>query len=153
MAQNPPTINCDEIIDIVSNFYNFLTAHPFLPASSIKKPPSEGWPEEYREIWRKMGKSEEVVDLLAHLPYIDDANWVWFHDTMPINYTSPLNLRRINDNWESKRYLFEPPEQILPPHVFSLTNGRLYGIWVLLDVQAGMLFIIQLARTGIVDFY
>jgi hypothetical protein len=142
MAQNPPTINRDEIIHIVSNFYNFLTTHPFLPASSIKKPPSEGWPEEYREIWRKMSRSEEVIDLLTYLPYIDDDNWLWFHETMPINYTSPLNLRRINEFWESKRYLFEPPQQILSPHVFSLTNGRLYGVWVLLDVQAGMILII-----------
>jgi hypothetical protein len=142
MAQIAPTISRDEIIEIVSNFYTFLTAHPFLPGDSIKKPQSEGWPEEYRDIWRKMSRSEEVIDLLAHLPYIDDTNWLWFHETMPINYTSPLNLRRINVNWGSKRYLFEPPEQVLPPNVFSLTNGRLYGIWVLLDVRAGKLFII-----------
>jgi hypothetical protein len=153
MTQNPPTIDSDEIVEIVSNFYTFLTTHPFLPGSSLKTPPSEGWPEEYREVWRKMGRSKEVIDLLSHLPYIDDANWHWFHETMPINYTGSLNLRRINDNWESKRYLFQPPQQILPPHVFSLTNGRLYGIWVLLNVQAGRLFIFQLARMGIVDVY
>jgi hypothetical protein len=66
MAQIPPTIGRDEIVEIVSNFHTFLTTHSFLPASSIKKPPSEGWPEEYREIWRKMSRSEEVIDLLAH---------------------------------------------------------------------------------------
>lgn len=76
MAQRPRTIDRDEVVETVSNFYTFLTTHPFLPASSIKKPPSEGWPEEYCEIWRKMSRAEEVIDLLAHLPYIDDANWL-----------------------------------------------------------------------------
>ena len=75
-----------------------------------------------------MGKSNEVVDLLSSLPYIDDRDWGWFHDTRPISYISPLNLRCIDDNYERKRYLVEPHEQNLPAHVFSLTNGRLYGI-------------------------
>lgn len=127
----------NDIVGSVSNFYAFLVNHPFLQASAIKTPPPEGWPEEHREIFRKLGKSDEVVDLLCHLPYIDDDNWEWFHDTKPINYVSPLNLRRIDGNYESKRYLFEPQGQVLPAHVFSLTNGRLYGVWLLLDIQAG----------------
>jgi hypothetical protein len=85
------------------------------------------------------GQSAEVVDLLSHLAYIDNANRLWFHDTRTISYMSPLNLRRM-DNYESKRYLFEPPEENLPAHVFSLTNGKLYGIWLLLNTEASMLF-------------
>ncbi|KUJ07832.1 uncharacterized protein LY89DRAFT_789496 [Mollisia scopiformis] len=130
------TISHDEIVAIITKFYTFLTTYPFLPATAIKTPPSEGWPEEYCDIWRKMGKSEEVVDLLARLPYIDDDNWVWYHDTMPINYTKPLNLRRIKEHYEEKRYVFEPSGVALPPHVFSLTHGKLYGKWVLLDIKA-----------------
>ena len=132
-------MSCNDIVESVSNFYTFLTTHPFLPASAIKAPPPEGWPKEYRQVFRKMGKSDEVVGLLSQLPYIDDDNWEWFSDTKPINYTSPLNLRRISGNYESKRYLFEPQEQNIPAHVISLTNGRLYGIWLLLDTQNGML--------------
>lgn len=130
----------EEIVETISNFYTFLTAYPFLPTSAIKTPPSEGWPEEYREVWRKMGKSEEVIDLLAHLPYIDDKNWLWYHDTKPINYTSPLNVMRIGEMYDKKRYLFEPLGEglELPAHVFSLTDGKLYGRWLLLDTRAGM---------------
>lgn len=140
MAQTPPTMSREDIVKTISDFYTFLTVYPFLPASAIKTPLSSGWPEEHRQVWRKMGKSEAVVDLLAHLPYIDDANWLWYHDTKPINYTSPLNLRRIDSNYESKRYLFEPAGEglELPAHVFSLTDGKLYGNWLLLDTQAGM---------------
>lgn len=134
------TLDINEVVEIVSSFYIYLTTHGYLPASAIVMPHSEGWPGEHREAFRKMGKSDKVVDLLSHLPYIDYDTWEWFHDTKPINYISPLNLRRINDNFDNKRYLFEPQEQNLPAHVFSLTNGRLYGIWLLLDTQAGMLF-------------
>lgn len=80
-----------------------------------------------------------MIDLPAHLPYIDDKNWFWYHDTKPINYTNPLDLRHIDGNYESKRYLFEPAGEglELPDHVFSLTNGKLCGNWLLLDIQAG----------------
>jgi hypothetical protein len=44
----------NEIISIISNFYTFLTTHPFLPASAIKTPPPEGWPP---EPYYKIGKS------------------------------------------------------------------------------------------------
>jgi len=132
-------MNHKEIVQIVTRFYTFLTTHPFLPASAIKTPPPDGWSDEYRAVFCKMGKSDEVLELLCHLPYIEDDNWVWFHDTKPINYISPLNQRRIDENWENKRSVFEPLGQDLGPHVFSLTHGKLYGKWLLLDTQAGRL--------------
>lgn len=143
MTKNPiPENRCrDEIVKIITDFYTFLTTYPFLPATAIKTPPSDGWPREYRNVWKKMGKSAELIDLMAHLPYIDDKDWEWFPETKPINYLNPLNLRRIDHMWEDKRYIFEPPgdHNHLPDHVISLTVGRLYGKWVLLDVKAGML--------------
>lgn len=137
----------NEIVEIVSKFYNFLVTHSLLPASTIKTPPTEGWPEENRQTFRKMGKSEEVVDLLCHLPYISDAHWFWpdrdwrwLKETKAIDYTSPSNLMRIDGSYESTRYMFQPINQAIPPHVFSLTIGRLYGTWLLLDLQAGRFF-------------
>lgn len=127
----------DEIVKTISTFYTFLVTNTLLPTTAIKTPPSKGWPEEYRQAFRKMGKSEEVVDLLSHLPYIDDPNWEWLNETKPINYISSLNLRRLNGDYESKRYLFEPSEFKFPSHVVSLTTGRLYGSWLLLDLHAG----------------
>ena len=34
--------------------------------------------------------------------------------------------------------MFEPRGQRLGENAFSLTDGKLYGVWVLLDVEAGM---------------
>ncbi|TVY34491.1 hypothetical protein LSUB1_G006724 [Lachnellula subtilissima] len=150
-SQAIPPVTHDEIISTITNFHTFLTTHPFLPASSIKTPPLEGWPAEHRETFRRMGKSPQVIDILSHLPYIDSPTWVWFHDTKPINYISPLNQRRISENWDARRYLFEPRGQRLGENVFSLTDGKLYGVWVLLDVEAGMFFVGFLLGTGFVN--
>lgn len=89
-----------------------------------------------------MDKSIEVIDLLAHLPYIDDKDWSPDGETKMISYVNDLNLTRIGEHWENKRYLFDPlqKELKLPAHVFSLTLGRLYGHWWLLDVLTGMYF-------------
>jgi hypothetical protein len=67
IAQNLPDTDRNETVEIVSNFYIFLTTHGFLPASAIKAH-SEGWPGENCGAFRKMGKSDEVVDLLSYLP-------------------------------------------------------------------------------------
>lgn len=135
-------MECDKIVKIISAFYDFLVAHKNLPASAIKTPPSEGWPEEYRQAFRKLGKSEDVVNLLSHLPYIETDGaelriWEMIYETKPIDYISRINLKRLSEQVEEKRYLFEPNESKIPSHVFSLTNGRLYGSWLFLDLHAG----------------
>jgi hypothetical protein len=72
--------------------------------------------QEYGEVFSKMGESNEVVYLLCRLPYIDDDKWE-FPVTRLINYISPLILRRIDNNYESGRYLFEPLEQDITAYV------------------------------------
>ncbi|CZR68625.1 uncharacterized protein PAC_18524 [Phialocephala subalpina] len=136
----PPTgpLSRDEIVAIVTNFYTFLTTYPFLLPEHIKTPPASGWPSSTVDIWRKMGKSEAVLDLLAHLPYIDASYWDWFSDTKPINYIGRLPLRRLNEfRWEDKRSHFEPFSMKLSKDVFSLTEGYNYGKWLLVDLKAG----------------
>lgn len=133
MTQIEATTDRHEIVKIISDFYNFLTTFPYLPASSIKAPPRDGWPEDVRETFRKMGKTDQVVDLLSHLPYVDSSAWEVFPDTEPIDYTSSRSLKRIDRNVS-----LDPPHCEIPDHVVSLTCGRNYGIWLLLDTTTGM---------------
>jgi hypothetical protein len=135
MTQIEATTDRHEIVKIISDFYNFLTTFPYLPASSIKAPPRDGWPEDVRETFRKMGKTDQVVDLLSHLPYVDSSAWEVFPDTEPIDYTSSRSLKRIDRNVS-----LDPPHCEIPDHVVSLTCGRNYGIWLLLDTNTGMFF-------------
>lgn len=52
-------------------YYDFL-GRLHIPASDIKHPPPEGWPNITAENCSGLGKSDFVVDVLRHLPYIAD---------------------------------------------------------------------------------
>jgi hypothetical protein len=138
MVQASPQISRDEIVSIVSKFYDVFTAFPYLPASAILTPPLTGWPEETRQTFLKMGKTDAVVDLMSHLPYIDSENWEILHETKPLSYVSRLRLNRIERGKSMQDAFLDPMHQEVPAHVISLTCGRNYGIWALLDLQAGM---------------
>jgi hypothetical protein len=62
----------DEVIAAFRDFYQFL-AKMYLDASCIKEPPPGGWPEVTPEAFRVLNKTEEVISLLKHLPYIDPS--------------------------------------------------------------------------------
>jgi hypothetical protein len=51
------------------DYFEFLTAMYMDPAV-IQTPPEGGWPQITVESMRPLGKTDEVVDLLRHLPYI-----------------------------------------------------------------------------------
>ena len=142
MTQIEATTDRDEIVKIISDFYSFLSTFPYLPSSSIRAPPHEGWPEDIRETFRKMGKTDQVVDLLSHLPYLNTTAWEVFPETEPIDYISSRSLKRIN-----RAVSLDPVHQKIPDHVVSLTCGRNYGIWLLLDMQSGKLFPTFFSRT------
>jgi len=111
----------NQILEAVSNSCTFLATHPLIPASTIKTAQPKGLPQECGEVFSKIGKSIEVVYLRYFVPYIDYDKFEWFPATKPINYISPLNLRRIDNNYESGRYLFEPREQDI--------IGKLRDLW------------------------
>ncbi|GAM83474.1 hypothetical protein ANO11243_014620 [Dothideomycetidae sp. 11243] len=60
------------VIAIVTNFYDFLATLPYVKPEHILRPPIEGWPSITREYFiDELRKSEEVYQLLKHLPYLD----------------------------------------------------------------------------------
>ena len=128
----------DEIVKIVSDFYHFLATFPYFDASYIKVPPPGGWPEEICDSFRKLGKTAEVVDLLKHLPYLTiDRDMEVFNETPALNYTHPPLLKRIDTDGDD--YRINPPWEKIPSYVVSLTNGGNYGVYLLLNMQTGML--------------
>lgn len=61
----------ESTVSAVRDFYQFL-AKLYLPPSSIIEPPEGGWPDVTQENLADLGKTDEVIDLLRHLPYIRD---------------------------------------------------------------------------------
>jgi hypothetical protein len=71
---NPPVImdpvySRDEFIAAIRDYYDFLTKL-FADPSFILEPPQDGWPNITPEACQDLGKTDQVVELLRHLPYI-----------------------------------------------------------------------------------
>lgn len=144
------------IVEPVASFYALLTTFPYLPTSDILTPPTAGWPQSDIANFRKLGKTDFVVEVLRHLPYIrtDSREWrIGYDDTIPITY---VKVPGIEETWTVggklaeleegadhvalwERFI-EPHGQKLDAHVVALTSGSLYGAWLLLDTEAGKRF-------------
>ena len=138
MGELAPPVSRDEIVKATTSFYTFLTTFPYLPPSAIQTPPAGGWPQSDREVFRKLGKTDTVVDTLSHLPYIVDKDWHIGYDAQPIDYSGETVKRYMeDDNFAMDRACLHPYYQKIPAHVISLTSGENYGSWLLLDTQEG----------------
>jgi hypothetical protein len=73
MHPTAPRVDRDEIVRIITNFYTFLTKL-HIPESALKYPPPGGWPNITPETTKNFNKSPLVVDLIKHLPYIDEKH-------------------------------------------------------------------------------
>jgi hypothetical protein len=73
MVHAHPRLTRDELVTIITDFYIFLTKL-YLPLSAIKFPPRDGWPNITPETTQHSNKSRFVIDLMKHLPYIEDDN-------------------------------------------------------------------------------
>jgi hypothetical protein len=132
----------DETIRAVRDYYSFL-AELYVEESDIIEPPKGGWPSITPDSLRCMGKTDEVIALLRHLPYIrrpsDDIDAV--HGT-PGCYFADWQSLAINageDDGEGLRVCSEgaPLWADVPSHVISLTHGGRDNTAFLLDTQLG----------------
>jgi hypothetical protein len=80
----------DEVIASVTNYYNFLTTHLHFEPSDLKTPPPTGWPKITQTRLAFLGKSDKVIDLLQHLPYLprgSEDKHIYEH-TVCVDYNS-----------------------------------------------------------------
>ncbi|KAF1357761.1 hypothetical protein EJ07DRAFT_180808 [Lizonia empirigonia] len=70
---NPPwqRLTRDQLVTIIGDYYKFLTRF-YIPSETLKFPPPEGWPNITPETTKDFPRSPIVIDLLKHLPYIDE---------------------------------------------------------------------------------
>ncbi|MCJ1307823.1 hypothetical protein MMC25_001471 [Agyrium rufum] len=126
-------------VNALTSFYTFLTTFPYLPGSAIRQPPRDihRWQEDIVTKFRHLGKSNAVIDLLAHLPYIEDRAWNIGYDSEPLDYVGEMKMREENDLPMAVKDGLEPYTEKLPNHVCCITFGGQYGSWLLLDTEDG----------------
>ncbi|KAJ4405558.1 hypothetical protein N0V82_010292 [Gnomoniopsis sp. IMI 355080] len=138
-------------IEAIRTYYQFLT-RLYLPTAAIKEAPPGGWPEITQETFTALGKSDTVVSLLAHLPYlskdgcdlqdmdeIEAAGHCQFAD-----WRSQVPSNEPSNAEETKREVGLVTEglawETVPPHVFGLTTGGRDKPVMLLDTRRGVIY-------------
>jgi hypothetical protein len=136
------------IVDCIKRHYDLLVRAAYLNPNDIETPPLEGWSDEQLvvDILRTLGRSEQVIELLRHLPYIKSPRtldrYEVYEETVAISY-----LRRHERfgkvTAESCRgktvddFCLMPADADWPPSFISLTEGR-EATWWVIDTNEGV---------------
>jgi hypothetical protein len=136
-------------IAAITNFYTFLT-RMYMNESQVIYPPAEGWPSIVNADPAKLqdlGKSDEVLSLLAHLPYIRcPGDWNHDADVVPWNSFQDWSslLKELDGGAGEGEALRErtegQPLASLPlPHTFGLTHiTHVDAPIIILDTELGI---------------
>ncbi|KAK2036422.1 hypothetical protein LZ31DRAFT_232639 [Colletotrichum somersetense] len=128
----------------VTDFYAFLTKM-YLPESAVVHPPPEGWPTLASDL-QDLGKSEEVLSLLSHLPYVrQDLPDNQKPEVTPDGYwidwrKAGSSLRRGGSNIDALRTTTEGPAftEHVPESVVGLTMSEHHVF--LIDTELGVVY-------------
>ena len=118
-----------DIAAALTTFYKQIIKHPYLNDTALKIPPSSGWETIGSIALRKLDKSEAVIELLRHLPYLEaDGTYEKLlvqYETVSIAYTQHPSafMEQVNP---------------LPENCVYLTEGvDSEGYSLILDVEKG----------------
>ncbi|KAI5236667.1 hypothetical protein E4T42_09393 [Aureobasidium subglaciale] len=140
MANSDDEPSWKPAVDAVRKYYTFLSNDlGAIPSDCIVEPPPEGWPSITQDSLVGLEKTEAVVELLRHMPYIEPSD---DYNTQVAFGTSVIDYRQIGAYKvaEGKRHQFIPVgNKEFPPHVVVLTaDGEdYYGSLLLLDTEKG----------------
>lgn len=123
-------ISQSDVADALTTFYKQVVRFPHLDDAALRIPSSAGWETVDSAALRELGKSEAVIELLRHLPYLEAAGrydkLLVQYETVAIAYTkSPSTLM----------------EQVnpLPGNCVYVTEGvDREGYSLILDVEKGV---------------
>jgi hypothetical protein len=147
------TYSRKETILAVTDYYNFLTTL-YLKDSQVHYPPAGGWPSIINadpDALAALGKTDEVLALLAHLPYIRRRLGDWWEsaEVAPGCYFADWqdSIARLTsghgfgDAVSTLRIVTEGVDlyQVAPPHVVGLTDGDRENPIIILDTKRGII--------------
>jgi hypothetical protein len=145
----------DDTVRVIRSYYTFLT-RMYLRASAVHSPPEGGWPSITIDRFRAFGKTDEVIDLLRHLPYVDavnDGNLEPFQTLKCAPYAEFADYRSFfrggNDDDDLERHdtgegikavTEDTDADDVPTHVVGLISGGRDSPFFLLDTQLGVIY-------------
>ena len=134
-----PAYSRESAVKAVRSYYTFLAAKlgAFRPWCIIE-PPVGGWPNITTASLTPLEKTDEVVELLRHLPYIKgDSRGDWHEMIAPETYAFQYGGPGTTPSTGTARDMWPPGAGEIPAHVAVLTMGARHGSWLLLDTVEG----------------
>ncbi|PMD40584.1 hypothetical protein L207DRAFT_633572 [Hyaloscypha variabilis F] len=129
------TYSREEAVAAIRSFYEFFTQTPSLDPSDIEYPPPEGWPEINAHSMAGLNKTDDVIELLKHLPYTPWSVQIAYQ-THTIDYTTP-DIQNDIEKARLEGHIVPVGAGVIPEHVVPLTMGGIYGSALLLDTKEG----------------
>lgn len=146
--KKPSTYNREEAIAAVTNLYESLTTLLFVEPSDILYPPAEGWPQitQENEAFASLKKTDEVIELLRHLPYLDSRREDW--------QIRPWSVICDYVNNDPRKYRPCVPDDFdFPPWVINLTFSGGYGKSLMFDTSDGTRPSLSLYKVLLIFFF
>jgi hypothetical protein len=141
----------EDCIAAVRDYYGFLVKM-YLKDSAIIEPPKDGWPSITPDSLRGLGKTDEVISLLRHLPYIttpyeqglakpNGSPFCYWADWK--SYAEGVTEGRLTT--ATLKICSEGPDfgDDIPSHVIGLTYGGRQNPVFLLDTELGIIYWIE----------
>ncbi|KAK2007470.1 hypothetical protein LZ32DRAFT_610334 [Colletotrichum eremochloae] len=132
----------EECIAAISDYYSFLTKM-YLIEEDVVQPPECGWPSITSENMARLGKTDEVISLLRHLPYIRKPySWDNPQGAAYCYFADWPRMAQGKMTGDELRLVSESPElyENVPPHVISITSGGRDNPVFLLDTELGIVY-------------
>lgn len=133
---NEITYSRDATVQASRDYFQFLVSM-YMDESEIYEPPQNGWHEIHWSGWHNFDKTDRVIDLLRHLPYVDMAVEIAPNCELVDWYTTPADM----DGEDIKEATEPHPEDaMIPSHIVGLTLQCTKGLTFLLDTELGVIY-------------
>lgn len=132
----------EETVAAMQDFIAFATKM-YVDETAYESPPSTGWPSITADSMRLLGKTDEVVDLLRHLPYPRDMDPDMIPEVMPALSFVSFQLLELEDMESASEFRRATEGMIsghVPAHVVGLALRPRLDHGVLLDTKLGVVF-------------
>lgn len=122
----------DETVAAITDFYKFYLRLPYVsPDALVLAPEGSGWPDINTTELRSRGRSDEAIELLRHLPYLEHPSlrggWSIDSSSNCIQYHKGVCYNNSVD-----------AIKVLPGHVIPIADPvDREGYYLLLDTQTG----------------
>jgi hypothetical protein len=131
----------DATVAAIRDYYRFLVSM-YLDESNLLEPPEGGWPSIPPSGWNNFDKTEEVIALLRHLPYLRQGFDPFLINGAPYTVFADWQFTDENIDGQDLKEWSEPdPDEAgIPAHIVGLTVPSETSPAILLDTELGVIY-------------